>query len=119
MEPQPRIKGKNGPEAIIQKAVIELFRGRGWFVKSTHGSQFQSGFPDLYMCHTSYGARWVECKNPEKYAFTPAQMEWFPKFSANGAGIWIVTAPTEDQYRMVVRSPPNWQLFLPIWKNHR
>lgn len=119
MEPQPRIKGRKGPEWIIQQAVIKLFRGHDWFVKSTHGNEYQSGFPDLFLAHRSYGTRWVECKNPEKYAFTPAQMEFFPQFAGAGVGIWIVTAATEDQYRMVVKSPPNWHMFLPMWKTHR
>lgn len=109
-------RGRKGPEWIIQQAVIRLFAGHGWLVKSTHGNEYQSGFPDLYMCHNSYGARWVECKNPEKYSFTPAQSEWFPKFTAFGAGIWIVTAANEEQYRMVVASPPNWHMFLPVMK---
>ena len=116
MDPQKPLKGKHGPEKIIQQAVIEMFAGRGWLVKSTHGNAFQSGFPDLYMCHSSYGSRWVECKNPEKYAFTPAQLEWFPKFSAHGARIWVVTAATQAQYELVLKGQPNWHLFLPIWK---
>jgi len=117
MEPQPRIKGKNGPERIIQDAVIAFFRAREWLVKPTHGSQFQSGFPDLFMAHPRYGSRWVECKNPEKYAFTPAQMEWFPQFAAAQCGIWIVTAATQAEYEKVVKGRPNWHMYLGIWKN--
>jgi hypothetical protein len=117
MEKQPRIRGKHGPEKIIQDAVINYFRAREWLVKSTHGGPYQSGFPDLFMCHNRYGSRWCECKNPEKYAFTPAQMEWFPKFAAHGCGIWIVTAATQEQYERVVKGPPNWHMYLGIWKS--
>lgn len=93
--------------------------GKGWFVKNTHGNQYQSGFPDLYCCHTSYAARWVEVKIADHYAFTAAQLTEFPKFCANGVGIWILTAATEEQYQLLFK-PANWHMFLTIMKEgHR
>ncbi len=113
----PKISGKKGPEAIIQAKIITFLRDRGWFVKETHGNLFQSGFPDLYATHSQYGIRWVECKNPDAYCFTPAQLENFPKFTANGTGIWILTDATQAEYEKLWK-PANWWVYLML-KNSR
>lgn len=118
MDPKiPRRTGKARPEAKIQDAIIRFLRYREWFVKATHGSAFQSGFPDLYATHSRYRQRWIEVKLPDMKGsrFTPAQLEVFPKISAHGAGIWIMTAATESEYRKLFR-PPNWHLYLDIMK---
>jgi len=106
-----RIISKKGPEAIIQTALIKFLREREWFVKVIHGSTFQTGMPDLYICKRRYGSRWVEVKNPLKYKFNPAQMETFPRLAAEGVGIWILTAATEREYNKLFL-PPNWWTFL-------
>jgi len=102
-------KKKKGPEAYIQEAVIKYLRGLGWYVKVTHGNMFQSGFPDLFCCHSKYGQRWVEIKLPDMKGsrFTAAQLEDFPKICANGSGVWIMTAATEGAYKALF-GPPNW-----------
>lgn len=111
----PRKTSKNGPEAKIQKDIIDFLTVREWFVKETHGNMYQSGFPDLYCCHRMYGSRWVEVKNPEKYSFTPAQLETFPMFGAKGVGIWVLVAATEVEYRKLF-GPANWYTYLSNWK---
>jgi hypothetical protein len=109
---KPRtFKPKEGPEAKIQREVIAMLRNKGWFVKETHGNMYQSGFPDLYATHSLYGSRWIEIKNPEHYSFTAAQLDDFPKFSANGSRIWILTAATEFEYRKLFQ-PENWSYYL-------
>ena len=116
MEPQKKIRGKLGPEAKIQKAIITMLRGHEWFVRVMHGNLYQTGFPDLFASHRSYGIRLIEVKNPVKYSFTPAQLETFPMFAANGAGIWILVAATEDEYKKLFR-PPNWYHYFSLWRN--
>lgn len=66
----------------------------------THGNEFQSGFPDLYATHYSYGPRWIEVKLPDMKGskFTAAQWREFPKMVANGTGIWILTGATPTEY---------------------
>jgi hypothetical protein len=109
---KPRIRNcKEGPEAKIQEAIIDFLMVRGWFVKSTHGNMYQHGFPDLFCCHSRYGIRWIEVKNPDNYCFTAAQLEDFPKFTANGAGVWILTAATQCEYEKLWK-PPNWWAYL-------
>lgn len=110
-------KNKRGPEAKIQDDIVSMLLNYGWFVKSTHGSMFQSGFPDLYATHTRYGARWIEVKLPnmEGSKFTSAQLEDFPKLCANGAGVWVLTAATESEYKKLF-SKFNWYLYLGIMK---
>jgi hypothetical protein len=103
--------GKKRPEAKIQAAIIRELRYRGWLVKETHGSMFQSGFPDLFCYHRNYGLRWVECKNAKAYRFTPAQMEWFPQFAAVQCGIWVLTGADEDELKKLF-GPPNWMYYI-------
>jgi len=104
---------KTGPEAKIQASIIRKLESLGWFVKETHGNMYQSGFPDLYAAHRRYGARWIEVKFREQYHFTPAQIETFPKMSAAGVGIWILTSDTETDLLM---GPANWHTFLGVMK---
>lgn len=104
---------KKGPEAVIQEAIIGFLKIRGWFVKETHGNIYQYGFPDLYATHAKYGQRWIEVKNPEKYVFTPAQLENFPLFTMNGSGIWILTAANETEYAKLFQ-PYNWHFYLSV-----
>ncbi len=99
---------KKGPEAKIQDDIIKFLRGRGWFVKPTHGNMYQHGLPDLYIVKRRYGSRWVEIKNPKSFKFTPAQWEDFPQFLANGIGIWVMVAATEEEYQKLFQKPNLW-----------
>lgn len=105
------VKSAKGPEEIIQDAIVAFLRARQWFVKATHGNMFQSGFPDLYATHYHHGIRWIEVKNPKKYEFTPAQLEDFPKLTAHGTRIWILTAATESEYKKLFQEA-NWYQYL-------
>lgn len=105
---------KGGPERKIQDAIIDMLRIHEWYIMETHGNMYQSGFPDLYVTHSSYRQRWIEVKNPDKYEFTPAQLTHFPKLSAHGTGIWILTAATEEEYKKLFK-PPNWHTYLSVW----
>ncbi len=86
---------KSGPEALIQNAIIAKLKADDWFCIETYGSLYQSGFPDIFAVHKKHGCKWIECKNPKKYSFTPAQIRTFPRFSAEGVGIWILTSVSE------------------------
>lgn len=114
MDPK-NIRRKKGPEAIIQDAIENMFRVKGWHVMRTHGNMFQAGFPDFFTCHYTYGQRWIEVKLPEMQGsvFTPAQLEHFPKMCANGSGVWILTADTPEEYAKIFR-PPNWYQYLKL-----
>jgi hypothetical protein len=115
---RPDIRNKKvTPEGIIQDAVITFMRAREWYVKETHGNMYMSGFPDLYCTHTKYGARWIEIKRLEQFSFTAAQLDCFPKFTANGTGIWILSGATEAEYEKLW-APPNWHIYM-LLKNHR
>lgn len=102
---KPNTRGNNlGPESKIQRGVINMLERRGYFVKVTHGSAFQSGFPDLRVTHLVNGPRWVEIKNPYAWVLTNAQLHDFPLMIANGDPIWVMTAATQFEYE---------KLFLP------
>ena len=111
MNPLPPKKGR--PEAKIQDSIVKMLTLLGWYVHETHGSMFQSGFPDMYATHSRYGPRWVEVKLPDMKGskFTPAQMECFPKFCANGSGIWVLTAATDFEYQKLFK-PYNWYHYI-------
>ena len=110
-KPKQIINVRKGPERIIQDDLILFLEKKGWFVKETHGNVYQNGFPDLFATHRSYGTRWIEVKNPKQYAFTPAQLEQFPKFVMHGSGIWILTAATEVEYQKLFKAC-NWYQYL-------
>ena len=101
------------PEKKIQKAIIKMLRIKGWFVKETHGSVYQSGFPDLFASHSRYGQRWIEVKNPKAYKFTQSQLEDFPKFCANGSGVWILISASESEYAKLFKKF-NWWTYLKL-----
>lgn len=109
-----KLKVRERPEAKVQDAIESYFRNRGWFVKSTHGNLYQSGFPDLYVTHRVYGARWVEVKLPgmKGSRFTDAQMLTFPQLCANGSGVWVLTAATDTEYEKLFK-PANWYVYIP------
>lgn len=100
------------PEKLIQRDVTKMLFARAWYVEWTHGNAFQKGFPDVYAIHLQHGARWIDIKVKGRNSLTRAQRNKWPKWEANGAGIWIMTAATEDEYRKLFR-PPNWREF---WK---
>jgi hypothetical protein len=107
-------KKKTDPEEKIVDDITDYLLLRGWIVKRTHGSMFQSGFADLYATHSKYGGRWIEVKLPDMKGskFTAAQLEWFPKFAANGTGIWILTAATETEYNKLFKPCNLWGYLL-------
>ena len=108
-------KKKGTPELEIRTDLVAMLTLRGWYCIITHGNLYQSGLPDVYACHKSYGARWVEVKNPKKYPFTPAQLEVFPKLGAHGVGVWVLTEATEAEYNKLFK-PANWYTYLSVMK---
>jgi hypothetical protein len=101
------------PEAKIQEAIIKFLRNKEWWCRHLHGNTYQTGFPDLFCTHAKYGHRFVEVKNPLAYRFTAAQMEVFPQICANGSGVWVMVAATEDEYLKLFKSP-NWYAYLKL-----
>ena len=108
-----KFRSRHGPEWKIQQAFIEFLEIRKWIVEVTNGNIYQVGFPDLFLAHQKYGTRWVDCKNPKQYTFTPAQKIKWPLWHDYGVGIWIITAATNDEYDKLF-GPPNWQSY---WKD--
>ncbi len=123
-----KIRSVKGPEAKIQTDIIRFLEDRKWYVRSTHGNVYSSGWPDLYACRRRFHCgvpaegihysneplvRWIEVKHAKKYRFTGAQLSDFPKFTSQGVGIWVLTAATEAEYAKLFR-PPNWYQYLPV-----
>jgi len=100
-------------EKIIQDAIINYLTVRGWYCKNMHGNLYQSGFPDIFACHSKYGIRLIEVKLKDMKGskFTPAQLVDFPKMRANGARIWVLTSATETEYAKLFK-PDNIREYL-------
>lgn len=111
----PKRTTKEGPETKIKMSIKAKLQALDWAVIITHGNQFQMGLPDLYCAHRTFGARWVEVKNPESYAFTEAQMEVFPLLSSKQIGIWILVSDSKEELEKLFK-PPNWYQYLSIMK---
>lgn len=107
-----KLRGQR-PEAKIQRAIITKLRYNGWYVRATHGNAFSKGWADLYATHSKYGARWIEVKLPEMKGsrYTAAQLEDFPKFCANGAGIWVLTGDSDSEMLKLFK-PCNWYQYI-------
>jgi hypothetical protein len=114
MLPPKRIRNYAvGPEAKIQKQIIDYLQMRGWMVCILHANAHQSGLPDLFIARRGLGSRFVEVKQPKKYVFTEAQCEVFSKFAANDVGIWILTSATEHEYKKLFNVCNWWAYFEP------
>lgn len=103
-------------ESKIQEKIKEYLQSKGWYVMVMHGNAYQSGFPDLFCSHSQYGIRLIEVKKPnmEGSKFTDAQLREFPKMSANGAGVWVLTDDTAYEYKKLFKRP-NWHKYM--WKD--
>ncbi len=99
------------PEDLIVDKIKIYFKARGWYVKKLHGNVYQSGMPDLYLAHKSYGSRWIEVKTP-RGRLEASQVENFHLMAAAGVGVWILTKMDEDDYKRVLMSPANWHTYL-------
>jgi len=113
-------KAKKRTEQKIQNAIVKMLKYRGWFVKRIIGNALQSGMPDLFACHSSYGMRLIEVKDPNRKGdvFTAAQHINFPKITDNGGIIHVLVAATEEEYQKLF-GPSNWVFYTSIWKNRR
>jgi len=111
MNPKQLPKRK-GPEFYIRADLILFLQSRGWYVEIMHGSLYQSGIPDLFCTHKIHGQRWIEVKLPgmQGSMFTKQQEDKFPKLSNNGAGVWILTAATDVEYKKLFLSDSNGKL---------
>jgi len=116
MDPfNPRKNKDRGPEEKIKRDIINFLKIEGWYTIVTHGNLYQHGLPDIFATHSEYRQRWIEVKNPGAYAFTKAQLEVFPKLTANGSGVWILVAATKDEYDKLFK-PCNWWQYLSVMK---
>ena len=93
MNPKGTKKRSEQPESLLVGSWKKFLTLRGWFVKKMHGSQYQAGFPDLYITHPEYRARLVEIKTPARGydPYTPAQLVVFKLLSAHGSPVWTLT----------------------------
>lgn len=112
-----KVSKRKRPEKIVQIKIVDMLLKKGWYVKETHGNMYQSGMPDLIATHSRYGIRFIEVKLPKMKGshFTVAQLEDFPKFVANGCGIWILVADTEEEYEKLFK-PCNWWQYLNMFR---
>ena len=106
-----KLRESRRPEDILRGKIIDFLRTREWHVIIMHGNEFQKGVPDLLCCHHRYGIRLVEVKVLSNYHFTPAQLKTFPQLVAHGAGVWIMTDATEEEYSVLFRAC-NWAFYL-------
>src|SRR5262249_39777280 len=105
-------------EAPIKRAIKKFLEERGWLVVITHGNQFQSGLPDLWIAHQAHGQRWVEVKYALKYEFTPAQERMFPAMATKSVGVWVMALETDKAIEALEREykllwlPPNFRHYI-------
>ena len=98
-------KKRNNPEAQIEKAIIRYLRARGWYARHIE----VEGMPDIYATHKQFGMRWIEVKLPQMRGskFTKAQKKNFPELIIHGTQIYIMTAASDGQYKMLFNTCGN------------
>ena len=107
-----RIEGRwTGPEAKIQRAIIDKLLSWDWHVEVMFGNAYQCGIPDLYAMKKGQGTRWIEVKNPHSYAFTSNQKRKFPIFEKKGLKIWVICSDEKDELYKI-QQEPNWRQYL-------
>lgn len=99
------------PETKIQYEIRVFLLARGWTSLNMTGNAYQKGVPDLYCHHPEHGKRWVEVKRKDRYDFTNWQLIIFPQLEASGDQIFIMNAPTLQQY-LILFGEPNWRHYL-------
>lgn len=101
-----------GPRRQDEKRGSDKLRAflqqRGWNVEKTHGSQYQSGWPDLYAMHPNYGERWIETKT-DSGRIRNSQRIKFTKWRRFGVKVWILR--DEKDYEWLF-GEPNWWRWL-------
>jgi len=75
-----------------------------------------SGFPDLFACHSSYGIRLIEVKNPYAHSFTAAQRIEFVKMATNGAPIYVLISDADSEIRKLHVGGGNLHEYLSVMK---
>lgn len=104
------------PEAKIQQEIVNRLTLMGFYCKITHGSEFQTGFPDVYVAHTSYGTRWIEVKQPgNTVRFEESQIDSFTQMALHGVGVWVLQGSTDYEIRKLF-APANWAFFSDVMK---
>lgn len=106
MEP---LKKKPDLEKVIYQRVRRALEADGWLVEKTHGSMYQVGWPDLFLCHPRHGMRWVELKRPREGKLKPSQEKKFARWQQHGVGIWILTGVADIPKLF---EAPNWYWWL-------
>lgn len=104
-------------ELIVKPLTDFMTYKYGWKIKKIHGSQFQSGLPDLYCMHHNYEPKWVECKviRNGDFSFTPDQLVEFPAMIAHNVKIWLVAG---DDFRGAKNLPKLQRAYDSLFKPH-
>jgi len=123
---------RDNPEHVFRTDLIAFLKGHDWMVEITVGNEYMCGFPDLFLANLKLGTRWCELKIKGQCHYTTAQLQKFPKWSANGVGIWTLSVTKtelelrhskqwqdilEREYKLLFR-PSNWHMFLSIANPH-
>jgi hypothetical protein len=97
-------------EEKIQAEITLYLQRREWVVKSTFGTPYSYGWPDLYAAHKEYGPRWIEVKTPVGN-LRETQVIFITDFALTGVGVWVLKADTPEEYAKLFK-PPNWKDYL-------
>jgi hypothetical protein len=123
-----RPRKRQRPEHRLQRVGCRFLKVRGGCVDSTHGSMFQSGWPDTKVKLPQFAfEHWIDWKIEGQYTFTKAQRTTWPRWDRAGIGIWILTdcglwnqhhdyakiELLESEYHKLF-GPPNWKDY---WKD--
>ena len=99
---------KQETDIQIRTKIVKYLMLRGWHVERLLSNAYHDGIPVLFCHHIRYGFRWVETKRPDNYTLTRLQWQKFSAWDKERIPIYILTAPTQEQYDLLF-GPPNWR----------
>ena len=97
-------KKRARPEDKLANELRRFMENRGWCVEKTHGSMYQSGWPDFLCMHSVWGTIWIENKSLTG-KLRPSQITKFLAWEKVGAKIFVCRG-LKDYHKIFEK--PNW-----------
>lgn len=104
-----KLSPSTGPEAKGTTRLIRYMIARGWGCMKVGGGKYNTGWPDWYCYHHTYGHRWIEMKK-DKGRLSPSQIKRFIKMNKMGDKIFVLR--DERDYKVLFREHDNWGDYL-------
>lgn len=95
-------------EAELAVQILRFLEQQGWCHDKIHGTMYQTGFPDYWISHPTFGGRWLELKRPGG-KLTASQKAKFSKWAKFGTKVFVMTSIRDYK---VLFGEANWMYYV-------